>query len=237
MNPFVSSGEDNNEEGGEHSEDKGDYAEEEIPHIGEVTGAIQSKVFVVNTDLHKHEEDAHLISAIFPHKIVGLNLLSGVGHVDLHGSVDSHYFANKSNMSVTSIKHSKQYVSRKRAEELTKHRRDKGGGNGDGDGGASDLLDSNESEDEEAKLLTSWLDVQILRLLRAIKSGNEKVYDKILLFFENDDGSSDDGGGCGRGSKPKRYRDVVHKQILEQMKKEEAAEGKGARMVENGDNN
>ena len=44
MNPFVSSGEDNNEEGGEHSEDKGDYAEEEIPHIGEVTGAIQSKV-------------------------------------------------------------------------------------------------------------------------------------------------------------------------------------------------
>ena len=39
MDPFVSSGEDDNEEGGEHSEDKGDYAEEEIPHIGEVTGA------------------------------------------------------------------------------------------------------------------------------------------------------------------------------------------------------
>jgi hypothetical protein len=30
---------------------------------------------------------------------------------------------------------------------------------------------------------------------------------------------------------------VVHEQILEQMKEEEAAEGKGARMVENGDNN
>jgi hypothetical protein len=40
MDPFVSSGEDDdNEEGGEHSKDKGDYAEEEIPHIGEVTGA------------------------------------------------------------------------------------------------------------------------------------------------------------------------------------------------------
>ena len=39
MDPFVSSGEDDNKEGGEHSEDKGDYAEEEIPHIGEVTGA------------------------------------------------------------------------------------------------------------------------------------------------------------------------------------------------------
>jgi hypothetical protein len=108
MVPFVSSGEDNNEEGGEHSKDKGDYTEEEIPHIGEVTGAIQSKVFVVDTDLCKHEEGEHLISAIFPHKMVGLNLLSGVGHADLQGSVDSHYFANKSNMSVTSIEHSKQ---------------------------------------------------------------------------------------------------------------------------------
>ena len=39
MDPFVSSGEDDDKEGGEHSKDKGDYAEEEIPHIGEVTGA------------------------------------------------------------------------------------------------------------------------------------------------------------------------------------------------------
>jgi hypothetical protein len=65
-----------------------------------------------------------------------------------------------------------------------------------------------------------------------IKSGDEKVYDN-----ENDDGRGDDGGGRGRGSKPKRYRDVVRKQILEQMKEEEAAVGKGARMVKNGDNN
>jgi hypothetical protein len=54
---------------------------------------------------------------------------------------------------------------------------------------------------------------------------------------KNDDGRGDDGGGRGRGSKPKRYRDVVREQILEQMKEEEAAEGKGARVVENGDNN
>ncbi len=39
MDSFVSSGEDDDKEGGEHSKDKGDYAEEEIPHIGEVTGA------------------------------------------------------------------------------------------------------------------------------------------------------------------------------------------------------
>ena len=39
MDPCVSSGEDDDKEGGEYSEDKGDYAEEEILHIGEVTGA------------------------------------------------------------------------------------------------------------------------------------------------------------------------------------------------------
>ncbi len=59
-----------------------------------------------------------------------------------NGSVDSHYFANKSNMSKTSNKHLKRYDTRKRAEKLTKHRCDEGGGNGDGDGGAPDLADS-----------------------------------------------------------------------------------------------
>ncbi len=39
MDPFASSREDDNEEGREHSEDEGEYLEEEIPHIGEVTGA------------------------------------------------------------------------------------------------------------------------------------------------------------------------------------------------------
>ena len=85
---------------------------------------------------------------------------------------------------------------------------------------------------ENLQRALSRLDVQILRTLCAIKSGNEKVYDN-----ENDDGCGDDGGGRGQGSKPKRYKDVVRKQILEQMKEEEAVEGKEARMVKNGDNN
>ena len=72
---------------------------------------LQSKIFVVDTDLRKHEEGEHLTSSIFPHKMAGLNLVSGVGHADLHGSVDSHYFANKSTTSVTSIEHSKQILS------------------------------------------------------------------------------------------------------------------------------
>ena len=39
MDPFASSREDDNEKGGEHSNDEGEYAEEEIPHIREVIGA------------------------------------------------------------------------------------------------------------------------------------------------------------------------------------------------------
>ena len=38
MDPFASNGEDDNEEEGEHFKDKGEYAEDKIPHIGEVTG-------------------------------------------------------------------------------------------------------------------------------------------------------------------------------------------------------
>ena len=37
MDPFASNREDDNKEGGEHSKDKGEYAEEEFSHIGEVT--------------------------------------------------------------------------------------------------------------------------------------------------------------------------------------------------------
>ena len=40
MDPFASNREnDDNKEGGEHSKNEGEYREEKIPHIGEVTGA------------------------------------------------------------------------------------------------------------------------------------------------------------------------------------------------------
>ena len=56
MDPFVSSGEDDDEEGGEYSEDKGDYAEEEIPHIGEVTGA-NAYDPLLNALQHQHQKN------------------------------------------------------------------------------------------------------------------------------------------------------------------------------------
>jgi len=71
---------------------------------------LQSRVYVVDTDLRKHEEGEHLTSSLFPHKMAGLNLVSGVAHVDQHGSSESHYFGNKST-GVTTIEHSKQLAS------------------------------------------------------------------------------------------------------------------------------
>ena len=56
MDPFVSSGEDDDEEGGEYSKDKGDYAEEEIPHIGEVTGA-NARDPLLNALQHQHQKN------------------------------------------------------------------------------------------------------------------------------------------------------------------------------------
>lgn len=71
---------------------------------------LQSKVFIVDTDLRKHEEGEYLTSATYPYKMAGLNMISGVGYIDQQGSADSHYFARK-NVDVTSIEHAKQLVS------------------------------------------------------------------------------------------------------------------------------
>lgn len=79
------------------------------------------------------------------------------------------------------------------------------------------------------------LDVLILRTLRAIKSGDGRVYDKTATFFgrDDDEDGGDDGRNGGQRNKPKRYRDVAREQILEQRRDEEAAEGKEARLDEN----
>jgi hypothetical protein len=72
---------------------------------------LRSKVFVVDTDLRKHGEGEILTSTLFPHKLAGLSLVSGVGHVDCHGSAEHQYFDNQSSGGVTTINHSSQIVS------------------------------------------------------------------------------------------------------------------------------
>ncbi|KAL9185919.1 hypothetical protein ACHAXT_003696 [Thalassiosira profunda] len=117
-------------------------------------------------------------------------------------------------------KFAREYEAKKRREELTKHRH----------GDDSDSEDSSsESEDEEGGLLTARLDGQILKTLKALRSGDERVYDRNVAFFDRDeeggsDDSGDDGGEEEEGGgehKPKRYKDVMREQILEQMDDEE----------------
>jgi len=132
-------------------------------------------------------------------------------------------------------KFAKEYESKKRREELTKHRHLSSHANNSDDSSSSSS--SSESEDEQGNLLTPQLDVQILQTLQAIKSGNEDVYDRSVNFFNNDGRQVKDGGDSeesGSGDdeesgkkereekhKPKRYKDVVREQILQQMNDED----------------
>ena len=43
MDPFAAKGEDDDKEGGKHSKDKGEYAEEETPHIRVIQSAMQDQ--------------------------------------------------------------------------------------------------------------------------------------------------------------------------------------------------
>jgi hypothetical protein len=52
---------------------------------------LRPRVFVVDTDLRKHEEAEVLTSSLYPHRLPGLNLVSGIGFVDEHGSLGSRY--------------------------------------------------------------------------------------------------------------------------------------------------
>lgn len=66
-------------------------------------------VFVVDTDLRKHQESEKLTSALFPHKMAGLNLVSGVSHVDENGS--SGYRYGNSSMGITTKEHAQRIAS------------------------------------------------------------------------------------------------------------------------------
>ncbi len=78
--------------------------------VNDDTVHLRSTVFVVDTDLRKHVEGEHLTTALFPHSLAGLNLVSGVGYVDRHGSAEQ-YFNNLSKGGVTTIERSRQVAS------------------------------------------------------------------------------------------------------------------------------
>jgi len=72
---------------------------------------LQEEVYVVDTDLRKHEEGEGLTTTIMSHKMTGLNVISGVGYVDEFGSQESNYFDNKANVGIAAVEQSRKIVS------------------------------------------------------------------------------------------------------------------------------
>eukprot|EP00985_Skeletonema_marinoi_P030940 scaffold34877_cov197-Skeletonema_marinoi.AAC.2 len=76
----------------------------------DTTVVLRSPVFVVDTDLRKHQESENLTSTLFPHKkCAGLSLVSGVSHVDDNGSLGYRY--GNSSMGVTTKEHAQRVAS------------------------------------------------------------------------------------------------------------------------------
>jgi protein KRI1 len=128
-----------------------------------------------------------------------------------------------------------KYQNRKEREELIQIRQRKGGDDGRGGGGDSSESDSSdEEEDEVGELFTPSVNVQFLKTIKALRKKDDKIYDPNTQFFDNNvadddnknDGDDEDESKTEKKQKPKRYKDVVREQILEQMEDEENEGGK-----------
>ncbi|GKY98612.1 hypothetical protein MPSEU_000817900 [Mayamaea pseudoterrestris] len=114
------------------------------------------------------------------------------------------------------------FESRKQKEELKQIAQNGGGGSDDDDASSSS------DEDDDAQLLTEELDVNIFKTINALRAKDDKIYDSSVRFFENgddedsaDDNDDEDYADSNKKGKPKRYKDVIREQVLEQMDREE----------------
>jgi protein KRI1 len=127
--------------------------------------------------------------------------------------------SNKNNSNTLKIdkKYATSFQTRKQTEELRNvHWSDE-------DDTGSTNSDS-EDEDEDAALLTEQLDVDIFKTINALRQKEDRIYDPTVNFFPHDDSqeqdTDDDDKEQTKAAKPKRYKDVVREQVLEQMKQE-----------------
>eukprot|EP01039_Chlorochromonas_danica_P016576 gene16576-19613_t len=79
--------------------------------------------------------------------------------------------------------------------------------------------ESDESEDEEAELLSPGLDVKILQTINMLKKKDPKIYDPNAKWFsdpsEDEDDSDDDSDDDGaKAEKKLRYKDVLRQQLI-----------------------
>jgi protein KRI1 len=113
-------------------------------------------------------------------------------------------------------KFAKAYESRKQKEEL-KQMQDRGEMRDSDDS-------SSEEEDEDAQLITPSVNLQFIKTIKALRNKDSSIYDPQTQFFE-DDGKEDNNEKSEKKRKPKKFKDVIREQILEQMDDEDAEKG------------
>jgi protein KRI1 len=89
--------------------------------------------------------------------------------------------------------------------------------------------ESDESEDEEAVLLSPGLDVKILKTLNMIKKKDPKIYDSKTVLFSDPESGSDDEEESEESeakghTKKKTYKDIIRDQILQKNDDNESDE-------------
>lgn len=137
-------------------------------------------------------------------------------------------------------KYAAQFLHRKQQEELRKNRNniklfDKKDGGDDDDDSASTSTSS--EEDEDGNLLSTRVDVDIMKTINALRTKDSSIYDPNVTFFDRND-QDDDGDHDSNSSsddhakkknkkkkKPMRYKDVIREKILEKMEKDNNDDG------------
>jgi protein KRI1 len=130
-------------------------------------------------------------------------------------------------------KYATEYQHRKEREELrqVQQQRDAKGLYEDGnDNDDSTTSSDDEEEDEDGALLTPSVNIQFLKTIKALRQKSDVIYDPNQRFFEDDDQISEKSRDRHHDHltkskpKPKRYKDVVREQILEQMEQDDEEE-------------
>ncbi|KAL3922281.1 MAG: hypothetical protein SGILL_002287 [Bacillariaceae sp.] len=114
-------------------------------------------------------------------------------------------------------KYATEYQTRKEREELRQIQQRQ---RSDDDDDAS-VSSSSSDEDETAALLTPSVNVQFLKTINALRRKEQSIYDPNQRFFDapmtTRDAHSGDSDDQGKQRRPKKYKDVIREQILEQM--------------------
>jgi len=120
-----------------------------------------------------------------------------------------------------------KYQSKKEQEEL-RHIRQRKQRDGITDfDGTSESDFSDEEEDQDGTLSTPSFNIQFLKTIKALRKKDASIYDPTAQFFSDDVEKDDDTDITKTKARtPKRYKDIVREQILEQIEGEESGNAK-----------